>query len=309
MDGSFSHFSPVKSGVPQGSVLGPLLFILYTADMGIGVSSNMISYADDTSLYAPISSPLNRAEVADNLRKDVLTIIGWCNQWGMKLNPTKTHSLIISRSRTSIPAHPNIIVNGVTINDSTSLKLLGITFDDKLTFENHLRTVASSTAQKVGLLRKCKRIYSSDAIVRNCFYSFILPHFEYCAPVWMSAADSNLRLLDRAFRQIKFLLNDLNVNLDHRRMVGSLTLLYKIYNNTDHPLNQRLPGSFQPFRITRYSLRQNDLAFATRRHNTSQFSRCFIPSVCKQWNALPNNIVHAENSQKFKSLVNAFLLG
>ena len=308
VDGCFSSFSPVVSGVPQGSVLGPLLFIIYTSDMWCGIESNMVAYADDTTIYATIPSPQDRQRVANVLTRDVSRILSWCDRWGMKLNPSKSHSMVISRSRTPLPVHPDIVVNEVPIPNCSSLKLLGVTFDPKLTFELHLRSLASSVSCKVGLLRKCSRIYSSDDIVRNCFYSFILPHFEYCHSVWISAAESHLKLLDRTFNQIKFLLPNLEINLRHRRLVGSLSYFFKIMSNSNHPLHCHLPAPSLPARATRQSLIMNDRTLSVNRCNTSQFSRCFIPVSARLWNTIPNEIVKSSNIETFKKHVNTFLL-
>ena len=262
------------------------------------LESEMVAYADDSTLYSAISSPQDRQRIAAVLSRDVLRIVSWCDRWGMKLNPIKSHSIVISRSRTVFPPHPDIVVGGVTIPNCSSLKLLG----------SHLRSVTSSISQKVGLLRKCRQIYSTDDVVRNCFYSFILPHFEYCHSVWLSASDSNLKLLDRAFSQIKFLLPNIEINLSHRRLVGSLTHFFKIVSNVDHPLHYLLPAPLQPARATRYSIRLNDRSFSVDRLNTSQFSRCFFPASVRLWNTLPNDVVNSVDCVIFKKRVNAFLL-
>ena len=307
VDGCFSSFSPVLSGVPQGSVLGPLMFIIYTSDMWSEIESNMVAYADDTTLYECISGPQDRQRVADLLSHDIARIISWCDRWGMKLNPSKSHSIVFSRSRTQLPSHPNINVGDVTIPNCTTLRLLGVILDSKLTFEAHLRGVASSVSQKVGLLRKCRNIYSTDDVVKNCFYSFILPHFEYCHSVWMSAAESNLKLLDRAFGQIKFLLPSIEISLRHRRVVGSLTHFFKIASNVNHPLHFLLPPPVLPTRTTRYSAGLNDRSLASNRFNTSQFSRTFFLASVSRWNGLPNHIVNSSTCDIFKRQVNHLL--
>ena len=308
VDGAFSLFSPVESGVPQGSVLGPLLFIIYTSDMWSGIESNMVSYADDTTLFAAIPSPQDREFVANLIGRDMERIRSWCVRWGMKLNPSKSYSLVVSRSRTLLPAHPDIVVDGTVIPNCSLLKMLGVTLDSKLTYEPHLRLVASSISQRIGLLRKCRHIYSTDSVIRNCFYSFLLPHFEYCHSIFLSASDTNLKLLDRAFGQIKFLLPDLRINLGHRRLVGSMTHFYKIATNPDHPLHCLLPPPSQPTRETRHSMRLNSRAFSVARVNTSQFSRTFFPAAIKRWNYLPDEIVNSMNSDIFKRGVNAHFL-
>ena len=126
LDGCYSPFSPVVSGVPQGSVLGPLLFIIYTSDMWCGIESNIVAYADDTTIYATIPSPRDRLRVANVLSRDISNILSWCDRWGMKPNPKKSHSIVFGRSRTSIPAHPDIISKGVPIPNCSTLKLLKI---------------------------------------------------------------------------------------------------------------------------------------------------------------------------------------
>lgn len=308
IDGSFSSFSPVFSGVPQGSVLGPLLFILYTSDMCHRITNKFVSYADDTSLYAHISSPTMRPLIAESLNNDLNIIHAWCMQWGMRLNPNKTKDLIISRSRTINPAHPPLSINGTLINTTNQIRLLGVTLDSKLTFRAHLREMSRVISSKLGILRKCSKIYQDDDILRNCFFSFILPHFEYCAPVWMSAADSHLDLLDRAFSSIRYLLSDLTLSLSHRRTVGALCILYKIINADSHPLKQHLPGMYIPSRVTRQSVALNSLSFEISRCSSSQFSRCFFPAICRQWNRLPDEVVTSRTMMGFKSLVNKSLL-
>ena len=308
VDSSFSNFTNVISGVPQGSVLGPLLFILYTTDMWSNVSSKMVAYADDTTIYSIVNSPSDRAAAAESISSDLEHINRWCQLWGMQLNPSKTSCLIVSRSRTASPAHPQLSLNGHILNNCNTIKLLGITFDSKLTFEEHIRKMSSSIAQKIGILRKCRKVYEDDSIVKHSFFSFILPHFEYCAPVWCSAAQSHIRLINRCFSMIRFILPDVELDLDHRRKVGCLSLFYKIFNSPDHPLFGALPNRLVPTRVTRGSEQLNSCAILPFRCCTSQFSRCFLPSMVKVWNILPNDIVLSDNVNVFKSRLNKFLI-
>ena len=91
---------------PQESVLGLLLFILFTADMGNDLENKIIYYTHGTTLYSEVKSPADRIAVSDSLNRDLLKTQSWCETWSMKLNPIKTHSIIVSRSRTSHPPHP-----------------------------------------------------------------------------------------------------------------------------------------------------------------------------------------------------------
>ena len=303
VDGQFSEFRSTLSGVPQGSVLGPLLFILFSSDMWVGLENRLMAYADDATLYTIIDRPANRIAVGNSLNKDLERIHKWCTIWGMRLNPRKTQSIIFSRSRTLHPNHPPLSLCGSSIPVSDSIKLLGVTLDDKLTFERHIRQLSSSVAQKTGLLRKCFKTFGNREALTRSFFAFILPCFEYCSPVWSSAALSHLRLLDRAFNGIRFFIPDLSINLHERREVASLVFFFKIFNNNNHPMHFHLPPPYIPRRVTRFANAVNDAAFQFVRFNTTQYSRCFLPYICKIWNELPNDVVSVADSVKFKSAV------
>ena len=202
--------------------------------------------------------------------------------------------MIVSRSRNVFPPHPDLLVGSTSLNSCEFFKIIGVTLDSKFTFERHIRSISSSVAQKIGLLRKSFRIFGDHDVLLRCFNSFILPCLEYRSPVWSSAADSHLKLLDKNLRACKFLIPNLTISLQHLRFISSLCMLYKIFHNPSHPLHSELPNLFRPKRVTR---------------GISQYSRCFIPATTKLWNELPSMIVEATELQKFKIGANAFLLG
>ena len=308
VDGFRGRSDSVVSGVPQGSVLGPLLFVIFTSDMWSVVSNDLVAYADDATLFASIDSPADRSVVVQSLNEDLASIVLWCETWGMKLNPKKTQAIIFSRSRTPYPAFPSLKIGNETLVVKDSMEILGVILDNKLTFEKHIRSLCSSLSRTAGLLRKCNRVYRSQAILKNCFYSFLLPSFEYCAPVWCSAADSHLILLDRVLHRIEALIPDLNIDLRHRRSVASMCMFFKIINNPRHPLHSFIPPASVPARRTRYSMRLNTRSLFIERLNTSQFQRCFVPRCVEVWNFLPNDLVEMVDLQKFKVGVNVLLL-
>ena len=309
VDGQFNDYRNDISDVPQGSVLGPLLFILYTHDMWFALEKMLASYADDATLLAHIPSPNMRSDVTESLNRDLSMISTWCNLWGMRLNPNKTQSVIVNSSRTLFPPNPDLLVGSTSLYSCEFSKILGVMFDSKLTFESHIHSISSSVAQKIGLLRKSFRIFGDHDAFLRCFNSFILPCLEYHSPLWSSAADSHLKLIDKNLRACKFLIPNLAISLQHRRFISSMYTLYKIFHNLSHPLHSEIPNLFHPRRVTKGSLSINSLSFSPMRFHTSQYSRCFIPAATKLWNELPSMIVGATELQKFKTGANAFLLG
>jgi hypothetical protein len=125
IDGKISRPVNVVSDVPQGSVLGPLLFILYTSDKFDALENTLFNYADDSTLVALIRQPGLRTSVRDSLNRDLDRIGSWFAKWGMKLNPSKTKCLIVSRSRTHFPPHEPLVLGGSPLMDLSSLEILG----------------------------------------------------------------------------------------------------------------------------------------------------------------------------------------
>ena len=127
------------SGVPQGGVLGPLLFILYTSELFSILENKLIGYAGDSTLIAVVPSPGVRVAVAESLNRDIVRVNAWCDLLGMKLNTSKTNTMIVSRSRTMHPQPPPLTINGTVLKESVDLDILGMIFDSKLTVEKNLR--------------------------------------------------------------------------------------------------------------------------------------------------------------------------
>ena len=146
VDGCRSKLVNVVPGVSQGSVLGPLLFLLYTSEHFSIQENKLIGYADDSILIAVVPSPGDRVAVAESLSRDLVKVSEWCDVCGMELNASKTKTIIISRSRTTHPHSPSLIICGTVLKESDFRVLLGVTFDSKMTFEKHLCSVSRAAS-------------------------------------------------------------------------------------------------------------------------------------------------------------------
>ena len=110
VDSCRSKLANVVSLVPQGSVLGQLLFLLYTSELFFILENKLIGYADDSTLMAVVPTPGVRVAVAESLIRDLSRISEWCDLWEMKLNATKTKTMIVLRSRTVHPQSPPLTI-------------------------------------------------------------------------------------------------------------------------------------------------------------------------------------------------------
>ena len=143
---------------------------------------------------AVVPSPGIRVAVAESLICDLGRISEWCDLWKMKLNASKTKTMIVSRSRTMHPQSPPLTIGGTVLKES-DLVILGVTFDSKMTFEKHLRSASRAASQRLGILRKSWRVFHERALLGRCFRGFVLPVLEYCSAFLCSAADTHLKLL------------------------------------------------------------------------------------------------------------------
>ena len=123
----------------------------------------------------------------------------------MKLNASQTKIMIVSRSRTMHAQSPALTIGGTVLKKSDDLVMLGVTFDSKITFEKHIRSVSGAASQWLGILRKSCHVLHGGMLLGRCFRGFVLPVLEYCSTVWCSAADTHLKLLDRVFSGASFL--------------------------------------------------------------------------------------------------------
>ena len=126
VDGCISKLVNVVSGVPQGIVFGPLFVLLYTSELFSILENKLIGYADDYTLIAVVPSPGVRVTVAESLSRDLVKVSEWCDLWGMKLNVSKTKTMIVSRSRIMHNQSPTLTIGGTVLKESDDLVILGV---------------------------------------------------------------------------------------------------------------------------------------------------------------------------------------
>ena len=178
-----------------------------------------------------------------------------------------------------------------------------------MTFEKHLRSVCRAASQRLGILRKSWRVFHDRSVLGRYFRGFVLPVLEYCFAIWCSAADTHIKLLDRAVSGARFLTGVVfDCDISHRRSVAVLCMLYKIRCNPVHPLNGALPGPYVPVRVTHGALVAHRYTYAPLRCRTLQYSRTFIPFSVSLWNDLANTVFDGVGLTGFKSRANASLL-
>ena len=139
LSGDCSDWTLTKAGVPQGSILGPLLFLIFINDIVSDIETNKRLFADDTSLYIIVETPQSAARKLNN---DLSKIKAWTSKWLVTFNPSKSESLLISRKRSNIN-HPDLCMDNNVIQEVNSHKHLGLTFSNDGTWHEHITNITS----------------------------------------------------------------------------------------------------------------------------------------------------------------------
>ena len=153
LNGQVSPWKNINAGVPQGSILGPLLFLIYINDLAEGLTTNVKLFADDTSLLSVVH---DTETSANDLNVDLEIINNKTFQWKMNFNPDPTkqaHEIIFSRKAKEI-YHPPLVFNNTSISQSSSQKHLGVILESKLILDEQLKMVSLKISKTLGLLRK-----------------------------------------------------------------------------------------------------------------------------------------------------------
>ena len=305
---SFSNWDKVISGIPQGSILGPLLFIIYINDLvgACNSGSNIYLYADDAKLFKYIS----RTEDTHILQSDIDKLNDWIEKWLLKLNIAKCKIVSFGRN-IDVDGHYNI--RGVEIDRVNSIKDLGVTFDTKLKFDDHIQEKINKATSILGIIKRNFRNISEFAFV-TLYKSLVRSHLEYANTVWSPYRKEDIIKLEKVqMRATKLIhgLKHLSYNerlkrlklptLKFRRARGDMIEVYKIITGKYdvETTVSFIPNSDTITRGNRFKLYQGQVKYDLRKY-------FFSNRIIRIWNSLPDSIVNAVTTNTFKNRLDKF---
>ena len=187
LDGKSSQEYPVNAGVPQGSILGSTLFLLYINDLPDDVICNIAIYADDNSLCFKCdqaSDMWQQLELASELESDVRDTVDWGKKWVVDFNAGKTQ--LVSFDWSDKYGSIDVKMNGSVLDEKSSFKMLGLTFSPKLDCGSYIISITKTASKKIGALIRSMKFVCPE-VVLYLYKSMIHPYMEYCCHVWAGA--------------------------------------------------------------------------------------------------------------------------
>ena len=314
VNGVKSDWAPVLSGVPQGTVLGPLLFSLYINDISSDIESEIRLFADDCVCYREIKDE----EDTLKLQRDIDRLGSWARKWGMRFQPVKCNMMQLTRKRIN-KIHASYTLEGTNLENVESIKYLGVTITSDLRWNTHVSNVCTKANRTLGFLRR--NLYSCPQEVKEAAYKGLVhPVLDYGSSVWDPPGvvlQEELESVQK--RAARFVTGNYNYetgsmtgilgqlkweSLKKRRKDNRLILLYKgLKGKASVPTDDLIPK-------TRRCRNQHSMAFQTPIANTDVYKGSFFPQTIRDWNALPDSLISsAEDAEdcvaKFTSLVRA----
>ena len=306
--GSFSEWSQVISGVPQGSVLGPILFILYINDLLEQIQSSLWTFADDTKIYRPILT----TEDQNILQKDLDIFTQWNKTWQGFLNISKCKHLSLGGPSTNRTYTIKNDLEDVIIQQTREERDLGITFTNDFKFSKHINLSIRKANKMLGIVYRSFQ-HLTPTIFRMLYVSLVRPHLDYASVVWNPHLLKDIRALEavqrRATRMVPQFgtmtyverLTLLNLpSLYYRRRRMDMIITYKII----HGLVCVPCSEFFVFNLG--ITRSNGLKLSKEHVNTNVRLQCYKNRIINDWNSLPSDIVNAPDVLVFKTLLDNY---
>lgn len=284
---------PVTSGVPQGSVLGPILFLIYINDLVsvIDPSVSVRLFADDCIIFKEITSSSDQLLLDHSLK----SIISWCDEWKMELNSSKTVLLRVTKKKQ--PFEYMYKIEDTPVSLKHECKYLGVTISDTLTWSSHITNVCSSASRKLGFIKR--KLRKAPTLVKlQAYNSLVRSKLEYACIVWDPFTQKDIKKLETVQRRaVRFIYGKFSrldspsqlmlangiQTLQVRRKIARLKFLFSLHQrqlrlNPSHyisPLSSRLTRHRHQFSLTPIFAR------------TNMFKYSFFPRTINDWNALP----------------------
>ncbi len=309
IEGNYSKWKEVLSGVPQGSILGPLLFIIYVNDLPDVCHNlaNIFLYADDAKLYKHIKNYEDHMKLQDSIK----SLQDWMDEWKLNLNVEKCKVVSYGR-KTDLNWKYYLVHDGVNkeLEVLNEIKDLGLTFDSQLTFRNHINEKINKANSIMGIIKRNFIYFKPDTFIL-LYKSMVRSHLEYGQSVWSPFKKLDIENIERVQKRATKLVISIKKlayidrlkflklpTLKYRRVRGDMIEVYKILTNKYDPdIKMNLTLSDKD------GTRGNTLKLVNIRSHYDLRKYNFNARVVNVWNSLPVEVVTAQSINSFKNRI------
>ena len=306
-----SEYQNISKGVPQGSILGPVLFNIFLNDIFYFIQNSILyNYADDNTI-SKFHHDLKT--VIETLENDSQILIQWFSDNKMKANPEKFQAIAIG-SKTRSKNISFKLTEEINIKCEEEVKLLGVTIDFRLNFNTHITNICKKASRQLNVLKRIgKHLCKLGKL--NIYYSFIMSNFNYCPLTWHFCSEANTQKLENIQkRALRFIYNDytstyetllLNSKLPTlkiRRLRSIALETYKIVNKESPAYLHDLVKIKQ----NAYSFRYTNTAEMPQVRTTHYGISSFRYGAARLWNSFPQHFRDQTNYNQFRSLVESW---
>ena len=295
---------PVTSGVPQGSVLGPTLFIYFINDLPLVTKLPMEIFADDTKAFNKSENQADKLK----LQSAIDAMVEWTKLWLIEFNKLKCKVLHAGKQNPNFDYHIGYGNDKTTLEVTTNEKDLGVHIDPLLTFENHINETIKKATNMSNLIMRAITYKSVDIMI-PLFKALVRPTLEYANVVWFPAKRKDINALENVQRRYtkcivgmkdipyEERLKTLNLpTLEYRRIRGDMIEAFKITHNIyDHRVTENL------LKLDKKSTRNHGYKLEKQRVNSTQYQNFFTNRIVNVWNNLPHDVVNADTTNSFKN--------
>ena len=306
VDGEVSNWKSVLSGVPQGSVLGPILFLIYINDLDESITSNVLKFADDTKLFRKVNTDGDK----QHLQNDLDRLVKWSEKWQMLFNFGKCKCLHTGHGNLNVNYKMGATVLGTTVKE----KDLGVTISADMKVSEQCGIAASKGNQILGLIRR-NITYKGKKLIIPLYKAIVRPHLEYCIQAWRPYRKKDIDTLERIQRRATKMIPELRdlsyeerlkecglTTLETRRLRGDQIEVFKILNGYEN-IDRNMFFSLKKDSRTRgheVKLVKDQCRLDIRKHSFSQ-------RTINEWNKLSTHCVTASSVNMFKNKVDTYI--